>query len=196
MVEQAPQYRLSHPDVDPFDENTADHRVAGYWRNSARTDAFPEESVPLFLSDLNEEPDPGVYVTHLRKKRRASISSRILASVIAAAAVAVLFALFSSDAARDNVVHVKASIAAVLPTPSAAAQSDPSQLTQRDRRLNESPQPSAPEKQTLGVRSVTTAAVAPRDQERLSKRAAGQRSAGGSCRRERDPRRRDPPPRS
>ena len=162
MVEQAPQYRLGHPDVDPFDENTADDRLAPYsLLKSARTDADPGESVPLFLSDHCGEPDPREYITPLRKKRRASLSSRILAGVMAAAAVAVLFALFSSDATRDIVVNVKASIAAVLPAPSAAAQSDPSQLTQRGRQLNESPQPSAPENQTLGVRSVTTAAVAP-----------------------------------
>src|SRR5205823_7303335 len=59
----------------------------------------------------------------------------------------------------------KASIAAVLPAPSAAAQSDPSQLTQRDRKLNEPAQPSASENQTVGVRSVTTAAVTPTREE-------------------------------
>ncbi len=81
MVEQAPQYRLGHPDVDPFDENTADHRVARYrLRKSARTD-YPEDSVPLFLSDYDGEPDPSEYMPALRKDRGSYISSRILAAL-------------------------------------------------------------------------------------------------------------------
>src|SRR5215216_1479879 len=125
MTKQASQYRLGHPDVDPFDENTADRRTAPH---RLPADAYPEEeSVPLFLSDYNREPDPSEYLNPLRKKRRASISSLILAAVLAAAASAVLFALISADATRAIVVNVKASIAAVLPAPSVAAQSDLSQ---------------------------------------------------------------------
>jgi TPR repeat protein len=163
MTKQASQYRLGHPDVDPFDENTADRRMAPH---RLPADAYPEEeSVPLFLSDYNREPDPSEYLNPLRKKRRASISSLILAAVLAAAASAVLFALISADATRAIVVNVKASIAAVLPAPSVAAQSDLSQLKQVDSQLNEPPPPSAPENQTVGLRSVTTPAVAPTREE-------------------------------
>jgi outer membrane biosynthesis protein TonB len=163
MTKQASQYRLGHPDVDPFDENTADRRTAPH---RLPADAYPEEeSVPLFLSDYNREPDPSEYLNPLRKKRRASISSLILAAVLAAAASAVLFALISADATRAIVVNVKASIAAVLPAPSVAAQSDLSQLKQVDSQLNEPPPPSAPENQTVGLRSVTTPAVAPTREE-------------------------------
>ena len=162
MVEQANLYRLTHPDVDPFDESATDHRVGNLaLRVQARTDAFSEPSVPLFLSDPDGEPDPRVYVAPLRQKRRASISSRILAAVVGAAAVAVLFALLSSDATRDTIVNLKASIAGVLPASLAAAQSGPLQPTQRDRQLTESPRPSAPRNQTVGNGSVTMAAVAP-----------------------------------
>jgi hypothetical protein len=170
MVEQAHHYRLDYPDVDPFDENTADqntadHRVAkNALRVQARPDAYPDPSVPLFLSDPDGEPDPRVYLAP-RRKRRTLISSRILAAVMAAAAVAVLFALLSSDATRDNIVNLKASIAAVLPTPSAAAQSPPSQLTQRDRPPTETPRQTAPGNRTLGAGSVTMAAVAPTREE-------------------------------
>jgi hypothetical protein len=158
MVEQAHQYRSGDPNVDAFDENTADHRVAPYkLRRSARTDLYLENSLPLFLSDCNGEPDPSEYITPLLKKRRASISSRVLAGVCAAAAVAILVALFSSDTTRDIAVNVRASMAAVFPAPSAAAQSDPSQLTALDRQ-NDPARPSAPENQTPG-RSVTTAAA-------------------------------------
>jgi len=164
MMEQALQYRSGDPNVDAFDKNTADHRVAPYkLRRSARTDLYLENSVPLFLSDFNGEPDPSEYVTPLLKKRSGSISLRVLAGVCAAAAVAILVVLFSSDATRDIVVNVRASMAAVFSAPSAAAQSDPSQLTALDRQ-NDPARPSAPENQTIG-RSVTTAAAEPAREE-------------------------------
>src|SRR5260370_20547250 len=105
MVEQAPQYRLGHPDVDPFDENTADHRVARYrLRKSARTD-YPEDSVPLFLSDYDGEPDPGEYITPVRKDRRPSVSSLVLAGVVATASSAIIVLLVSSSDSRDIIPH-------------------------------------------------------------------------------------------
>ena len=172
MVEQAPQYRLGQPDLDTFDENTADHRVARYrLRKSARTDAYTEGSVPLFISDYDGEPDPSEYVPALRKDRRPSISSRILAGVVATAAIAVLVALFSSDAARDIIANAKASSTAVLSAESAALQSNPTQLTARDTQLQDPAQSkdptrlSAPANQTPGVRSVTAVAVAPTREE-------------------------------
>src|SRR6266851_6163368 len=171
MVEQAPQYRLGHPDVDPFDENTADHRVARYrLRKSARTD-YPEDSVPLFLSDYDGEPDPSEYMPALRKDRGSYISSRILAGVVATAAIAVLVALFSSDATRDIIANAKASSTAVLSAASAAVQPNPAQLTTRDIQLKDPAQlkdptrPSAPTNQTPGVRSVTAVVVTPTREE-------------------------------
>jgi hypothetical protein len=171
MVEQAHQYRLGHTDVDPFDENTANHRVARHrLRTSARTD-YPEDSVPLFLSDYEGEPDPSEYTTPLRKDRRLSLSSRILAGVVAAAAIAVLFALFSSDATRDIIANAKASSTAVLSGASAAVQPNPTQLTARNIQLKDPAQStdptqlSAPANQTPGFRSVTAVAVAPTREE-------------------------------
>jgi hypothetical protein len=161
MVEQAPQYGSGHTDDDPFDENTADHRVARYrLRKSARTD-YPEDSVPLFLSDYEGEPDPSEYITPLRKDRRLSLSSRVLAGVVATAAMAVLVALFSSDAARDIIANAKASSTAVLSGASAAVQPNPTQLTAGDIQSKDPTRPSAPANQTPGVRSVTAVAVAP-----------------------------------
>src|SRR4030095_2874157 len=118
-----------------------------------------EEPVPLFLSDYDGEPEPSEYMTPLRKDRRGSLSSRILAGLLATAAVAILFAMFSSDATRDMIVNAKASIAASLPAPYAAARPDPAQLTVRDIQLrnpNDSARLSALASQTPGVRSVTT----------------------------------------
>src|SRR5215467_10680818 len=127
MVEQARRYRLG--DTNVFDKNTAEHRVErGKLRGSAETDLYFENSVPLFISDSDGEPDPSEYITSLLKKRRASISSLILVGVCAAAAVAILVALFSSNATRDTVVNIRASVAAVFSAPSVAANSDLSQL--------------------------------------------------------------------
>jgi hypothetical protein len=160
MVEQARQ----DSNVDAFDKNTAEHRVArGTLRRLAQTDLYPEDSVPLFNSSSDDEPDPSERITPLLKKRRASISSLILAGVCAAAAVAILVALFSSNVTRDTVVNVRASIAAVFSAPSVAAISDPSQLASLDRQ-NDPARPSAPINQAPG-RSVTTATAKPTREE-------------------------------
>jgi hypothetical protein len=162
MVEQAPQYRSGHTEVDPFDENTADHRLARYkLRNSVRTN-YPEDSVPLFLSDYDGEPDPNEYITPLRKKRSASISARILAGVSAtAAAAAILFALLSSDATRDIIASAKASSAAVLSAASSMVHPNNTQLTARDIQLKDPAQSNDParrtENQMPDVPSVATA---------------------------------------
>src|SRR6266853_1325262 len=106
MVDQTPRYRSYDPDIEPYDENLTDHRVAPYkFGQSARTDTHSEDSVPLFLSDYDGEPDPSEYMPPVRKARGSYISSRILAGVLASAAVAILVALFSSDAARDIIAN-------------------------------------------------------------------------------------------
>jgi hypothetical protein len=161
MVDQRPRSRSHHPDIDEYDRNLTEDHVAPYrFGQSARTDSYPEE-VPLFLSDYDGEPDPSEYMPALRKNRRTSVSARILAAVLAASAVALLYAAFSSDAARDIIVNAKASINAVLPAPSAAAQPGSSQLTARDIQLKDPTRLSAPANQTAGARSVTTVAAAP-----------------------------------
>jgi hypothetical protein len=157
MVDQTRRDRSYDPDIKLYDESLIDRRVARYKSGqSARTD-YPENSVPLFLSDCDDEPDPGEYITPMRTGRGPYISSRILAGVSAAAAMAILVAVFSSDAARDIIANAKASSTAVLSAASASVQPSPTELTeQKDpTRL------SAPENQTLDLRSVTSAAVAP-----------------------------------
>jgi hypothetical protein len=70
------------------------------------------------------------------RPRRPSLSSRILLAVVAAAAVAMLFALVTSDATRDLVASAKASIIGATPDPT-APQPTGTQLTARDLQLNE-----------------------------------------------------------
>jgi TPR repeat protein len=75
--------------------------------------------------------------------------------------MAILVALISSDATRDLFVYAKASFAAVIPAPSAAAQPNSTQLTASDIQLKDPTRLPAPANQALPVRSVTTVAVAP-----------------------------------
>jgi hypothetical protein len=179
MAEQIPQYRSYDPDNDAYDET----RTVGRYRfgHSARTDSPPENSVPLFLSDYEGEPDPSEFTTPLRR-RRTSISSRILIGVSAAAAIAILFALFSSDATRDIIVNAKASIATVLPAPSAAAQPDTTRLTASDIQLKDPARLSSPANQTPAVRTVTTAAVTPSRAEITNAYQSALQSSAGQSR--------------
>ncbi len=164
MVGQTPRYRSYDPDIKPYDENPTGHRVAPCKLGQSARTAHPENSVPLFLSDYDDdEPDPSEYITPVQNGRGSYISSRILAGVSATAAMAILVAVFSSDAARDVIANAKDSSTAVLSAASAAVQPNPTQLTaERDpAQSKDTTRLSAPENQTLGLRSVTTAAVAP-----------------------------------
>jgi TPR repeat protein len=161
MVEQATHDRLYDPDIAPYGENISDHRRPSYrFGQSARTRSDPDH-IPLFLSDRDGEPHPSEYMTPLRKQPGVSISSRLLAGSLAAAAMAILLALFSSDATRDIIVSAKASIAGGLPAPSDAAQPDATQLTARDIQLKEPIRLAAPANQPSGVRSDPAVADAP-----------------------------------
>jgi hypothetical protein len=162
MVEQITDYRSYDPDIDGYDEDLNDrHAALRRLGLSGRPDSRSEDYVPLFLSDKDGKPDPSEYFTPSRRPERAATSSRILAGVLTAAAAAVLVALFSSGATRDLIVNAKASIATVLPSPSAAAQPDPAKLTARDVQLKDPTRLSAPFNQTPGARIVAATAVTP-----------------------------------
>jgi hypothetical protein len=129
---------------DTYGEDNNPARIAPYaFGRSART-GYARDSVPLFISDPNGDPDPEEYDDLLQPPRRGRISSRLLIATVAAAALAALYAFFSSDASRDVVVNAKASIVAVLPGPSAAAQPDSTQLTPRDIELKDAARISNP----------------------------------------------------
>jgi TPR repeat protein len=166
MVEQASHYRSYYPDYDPdddpYEDNPTEHRVPSYrFGQSAQTGPVSKRSVPLFLSDSDGEPHPDEYMTPSLGRSRTSLSTRILAVVLATAAMAILFAAFSSDATRDIIVSAKASIASVLPASSAAAQPDSTRLTATDILVKDPARLTAPANQTPGIRSVATVAMAP-----------------------------------
>jgi hypothetical protein len=158
MAEPTHYRSYDDTDIEAYDDETEHYPVGSYKFGRSAQD----HSVPLFLSDPEGEPYPEEFENPLRKSRRLSISSKILASVLVAAAVAILVALFSSDDMRNLAVDAKASIAAVLPAPSAAAQPDSVQLTPRDVQLKDPARLSGPANQTQGIRSPpTVVAMAP-----------------------------------
>lgn len=136
-MEHSTQARPYEPNTEPFGEDITGARLAPYaFGRPARTD-YSRNSVPLFLSDPDGDPDPQEYANPLQPRRKARISSRLLMATVAAASLATLYAMFSSDASRDFVVNAKASIAAVMPAPSEAAQPASTQLTPHDIQLKD-----------------------------------------------------------
>jgi hypothetical protein len=123
MVENT-HYRADQSDLN--NEDTQRPRRYAFGRTANTDDG---DSVPLFLSDPEGEPDPEEYSNGLEPQRRFSLSFKLLMTSAAAACVAVTFAWFTSDATHDVMVSAKASIATVLPIPSTAAQAESSQPT-------------------------------------------------------------------
>ena len=122
MVEHT-HYRSDQSDLNNEDITERPRRYA--FGRTANTDYG--DSVPLFLSDPDGEPDPEEFSDGLQPQRRFSLSFKLLMTSSAAACVAVMFAWFTSDATRDVMISAKASIATVLPIPSTAAQAEASQ---------------------------------------------------------------------
>jgi TPR repeat protein len=122
MVEHT-NYRTDQSDLNNQVITERPRRYA--FGRTANTD--DGDSVPLFLSDPDGEPDPEEFSNGLQPQRRLSLSFKLLMTASAAACVAMLFAWFTSDATRDVMISAKASIATVLPIPSTAAQAEASQ---------------------------------------------------------------------
>jgi hypothetical protein len=141
---------------------TGDYRTTPFEaRQSEPRDDDRESYVPLYLSDSDGEPQPDEYISaSLPDRRRLSISSRILAVVCMAAAAAVLFALFSSDAMRDvvNVKAAMASVTSIFPAPSEAAPSTapvPAAASSKDPARLGSPANRAPGAPVIAMANVT-----------------------------------------
>ncbi len=144
MVEQRSRFGSADPDFEGLEDITGRRARPYAFGRTARPEPR-EDDTPLFLSDQEEEeflPDQDGEVDqwgapNLFRKNRSSVSLKILMGVLAASAVAMLFALFTSDAMRDAVDSAKASFASVLPVPSANAQPETTQLTARDIQLKD-----------------------------------------------------------
>jgi hypothetical protein len=161
MVEHT-HYRSDQSDLNNEDINQRPRRYA-FGRTANADDG---DSVPLFLSDPDGEPDPEEYSNGLQPQR-FSLSFKLLMTASAAACVAMMFAWFTSDATRDVMISAKASIATVLPIPSTAAQAEagqpPSsgQLTAGDVELKDPAQAKDPARWPSPA---TQASAAPRQE--------------------------------
>ncbi|MGJ5177954.1 hypothetical protein ACQR16_27180 [Bradyrhizobium oligotrophicum] len=148
-------------DFGPFSDEPPQERPPTYRFGRSGQDRYPsDESMPMFLSEYeggNEIESAEFEDQWPVRTRRASISSRILLAVVAAAGVAVLFALVTSDATRDLIASAKASMVGSTPDPTAPPQASGTLLTARDMQLNEPARPEPPAAAT----PMQMAAIAP-----------------------------------
>ncbi|TPQ26833.1 hypothetical protein C2U70_31185 [Bradyrhizobium guangdongense] len=84
-----------------------------------RTDLSPHDPMPLFLSDPNGAPDPQEFAPR-NARPRARLATQIVASVLAASAIAVLVALFQGDVSRLLPVNSGAWVSSVMANQQAA----------------------------------------------------------------------------
>nr|WP_041757256.1 hypothetical protein [Bradyrhizobium sp. ORS 278] len=159
------------PEFRPFPDDPPQDRPQTYRFGRSAQDHYPnDESMPMFLSEY--EAGHQIESTEFDdqwpvRARRTSVSSRILLAVVAAAGVAVLFALVTSDATRDLIASAKASMVGSAPDPTAPPQPSATQLTARDMQLNEparvtpEPQPMAAPAAAAAAAPVQMAAVTP-----------------------------------
>jgi hypothetical protein len=128
MAEREPHYFSEPTDLDAFNRNTLGRGISPYeLQRSEERETGHDGLAPLFLSGDQDEPFPDEFITPVRK-RRVSVSTRVLAAVCTAATVAVLFAWFSSDAMQDF-INAKASMAGIFPGPATSAQANPAPVT-------------------------------------------------------------------
>ena len=78
-----------------FDEPRRDPQHAPY-TSGPSTDFSVDDSIPLFLSDLQDQPDPREFAP-LAASQRTSVLTRVVAGGLVVSAFAILVAVFNSD---------------------------------------------------------------------------------------------------
>src|SRR5438445_2624796 len=139
MAESNRQVRTSDP-FDRFDEAINDpglYPAYQYERPESRQlEPLPQDRVPLFLSDYDQQfeqdryDDEGPEYT-FGSKRDKPRTSRIVTGVVAATAVAATVGFFAIDATRTVFVNAKASLASVAPASFGGAPPDAAPPPQR-----------------------------------------------------------------
>jgi hypothetical protein len=121
---------------------------------------YPDEGEP-YEEDYESEP---LRYDGWPLRRKSSVSLRILLGVVAAAAVAVLFALFTSDATRAIIANAKEAILPDRQERAAPPEPAETQLTAGDLQLKDPARFAAPSFQSTGRRAAASAvAVATRE---------------------------------
>lgn len=123
MAESTRQVRTSDP-FDRFDEAINDPGLYPSYQyerpESRQLEPLPQDRVPLFLSDYEQQYEQERYEDDAPEytfgsKRDRPRTSRIVTGVVAATAVAAAVGFFSIDATRSAFVNAKASLASVAP---------------------------------------------------------------------------------
>lgn len=113
MLEKSRRF-ASDSDLDTYNNYENDGpRFGRHPYRRADVAHVPDESVPLFLSEDESEPQPYEFVRERPRRKGTFTSGRVLVGAFAVIAAAGVAALFSSDATRAVIVNAKASLSAL-----------------------------------------------------------------------------------
>src|SRR5882724_4651868 len=98
VTERTTYRRSLGSDALAFDEPRRDPQHAPYTSRPS-TDFSVDDSTPLFLSDLQDQPDPREFAP-LVSSQRTNILARVVAGGLVVSAFAILVAVFNSDVTR------------------------------------------------------------------------------------------------
>ena len=91
-----------------FDEPRRDSQHASY-ASGPSTDSSSDDSIPLFLSDLQGQPDPREFAP-VAASQRTSILTLVVAGGLVVSAFAILVAVFNSDVTRVLIDKARATM--------------------------------------------------------------------------------------
>jgi hypothetical protein len=92
-----------------FDEPQRDPQHAPY-TSGPSADFSVDDSIPLFLSDLQDQPDPQEFAPLAASQRRTSVLTRVVAGGLLVSAFAILVAVFNSDVTRVLIDKARATM--------------------------------------------------------------------------------------
>lgn len=101
-----------------FDEPQRDPQHAPF-TSGPSADFSVDDSIPLFLSDLQDQPDPREFAP-LAASRRTSVLTRVVAGGLAVSAFAILVAVFNPDVTRVLIDKARESMGGATRDQSAA----------------------------------------------------------------------------
>lgn len=168
MVESSRQVRTSNP-FDRFDEAINDPGLYPTYQferpESRQLEPLPQDRVPLFLSDYEQQYEQERYENEAPEytfgsRRDKPRTSRIVTGVVAATAVAAAVGFFAIDATRSVFVNAKASLASVAPSLAGGAPPDAAAPRIAETAAPE-PRIAAPEAQAVYRGKPAEATVAP-----------------------------------
>ena len=117
-MERTTHHRSRGSNALAFDEPRGDPQPAPY-TSGPSTDPSSDDSIPLFLSDLQGQPDPQEFAP-FAARQRTSILTRVVAGGLAVLSFAMLVAVFvNSDVTRVLINKARATMAAATTDQSA-----------------------------------------------------------------------------